>query len=189
MLHKKFYNIIINHLNSYSLIKLYSLQKCYSCCVLLKDTDRLSTEIIDELEKKLKQSEGRLPMYRHRCDERGSDKFKRLEEIIDISERVIIVFSEEFVNNEWNPYNNEALMKKLVTTKVISVTLPRGHKPDQVTVIEDVAFTADWKTDEQTWGKLIHAITHTGKSNNYYIVYGYVPRRRWRGGGGNLLPN
>jgi hypothetical protein len=132
---------------------------------LLKDTDRLSTEIIDELEKKLKQPGRRLRLYRHKCDEIGSDKFKRLAEIIDISLTVIIVFSEDFVNNEWNQYNNEALMKKLVTTKVISVTLPGGHKPDQLTVIEDVVFVPDWKTDEQTWGKLIQAITHTGKSN------------------------
>jgi hypothetical protein len=102
-------------------------------------------------------------VYRHWDHEVGKNKLEVLEKKIQDSRKVIVVFSEDLLDDKFIRYCvHHAIIKKVGQENLIPVLLPGGKKLELLSVVEHVKFQEDWRTDEKKWHSLICAISDEG---------------------------
>jgi hypothetical protein len=132
---------------------------------LYSKSNPASRQFVAQLERRLPA--GSLPVYSHWQQELGRDCIDLLKEKIQRSQRIIILFDKQFIEDEWNKFCVHLIvMNNLNKAKVIPVSFLEGDIPDELLCTVHSRFDKNWEDDVESWTVLIQAVSSKITHNN-----------------------
>lgn len=137
----------------------------YAFSVLFDEDDDKVYAFVDRMEKKFHEAtENKYLAVCKLTSMLGKRKLDLLEDIVENSCMVVIVFSPHYQRDQYNKHKQEyTFLSRLGEEKIIPISLFDTPLPSHFIVINGIKFTQNWEDEKRKWDSLINALCHYTK--------------------------